>query len=302
MKRRDLLKLTALAPVMGRAAGTRREISGVYPHLAMFNESAECGTGAVVPWAGKLWALTYSPHQPGGSSDKLYEIDESLNAIVRPESIGGTPANRMIHRESGQLFLGPYVIDRERRVRGIPYTKAFGRPTGNARHLKDPANKIYLATMEEGFYEVDVHTLEVTRLYEDANAMFSRKEIPNIEGPLLPGYHGKGLYSGQGRLVYANNVRRPKSTAEHSVRMPGRVERRRVEGGAPKPVLRRDRPGWPNREPAACDGPHLEHWMGPPLLAPDGSRRRALAHVPSAQGHTHLRRRSWMEHGVAPYS
>jgi hypothetical protein len=205
MKRRDLLKLTALAPVMGRAAGTRREISGVYPHLAMFNESAECGTGAVVPWAGKLWALTYSPHQPGGSSDKLYEIDESLNAIVRPESIGGTPANRMIHRESGQLFLGPYVIDRERRVRGIPYTKAFGRPTGNARHLKDPANKIYLATMEEGFYEVDVHTLEVTRLYEDANAMFSRKEIPNIEGPLLPGYHGKGLYSGQGRLVYANN-------------------------------------------------------------------------------------------------
>jgi hypothetical protein len=28
-----------------------REIGGVYPHLAMFNEGNECGTGGVVPWA-----------------------------------------------------------------------------------------------------------------------------------------------------------------------------------------------------------------------------------------------------------
>ncbi len=26
-------------------------ISGVYPHLAMWNSEGECGTGAVVPWA-----------------------------------------------------------------------------------------------------------------------------------------------------------------------------------------------------------------------------------------------------------
>ncbi|MDP4644518.1 MAG: hypothetical protein NWS71_08770, partial [Opitutales bacterium] len=31
-------------------------ISGVYPHLTMYNTKAECGTGALVPWAGKLWA------------------------------------------------------------------------------------------------------------------------------------------------------------------------------------------------------------------------------------------------------
>ena len=28
-------------------------ISGVYPHLAVFNPYGECGIGAVVPWAGK---------------------------------------------------------------------------------------------------------------------------------------------------------------------------------------------------------------------------------------------------------
>ena len=39
-----------------------------------------------------------------------------------------------------------------------------GRHTGNARHLTDPSNKIYYGTMEEGFYEVDVNTLEVKEL------------------------------------------------------------------------------------------------------------------------------------------
>ena len=39
-----------------------------------------------------------------------------------------------------------------------------GRLTGNARHLTDPAGKVYFATMEEGLYEVDVKTLEVTGL------------------------------------------------------------------------------------------------------------------------------------------
>jgi hypothetical protein len=59
--------------------------------------------------------------------------------------------------------------------------------------------------MEEGRYEVDVRTLEARQLFEDANMAQRRKAAPDIAGPLLPGYHGKGLYSGQGRLVYSNN-------------------------------------------------------------------------------------------------
>ena len=174
------------------------ELSGVYPELAFFNDEGECGTGAVVPWADRLWVITYAPHAPEGSSDKLYEITPDLQQIVRPESVGGTPANRMIHPESKQLFLGPYVIDAERKVRTIPSSEMFGRLTGNARHLTDPADKIYYATMEEGIYEVDVKSLEVTELWRDEQAKGGRKAD-------LPGYHGKGLYSGQGRLIYANN-------------------------------------------------------------------------------------------------
>ena len=174
------------------------EVSGIYPHLAYFNTSGECGTGAVVPWADRLWIVTYAPHKPKGSDDQLYEIDSALRITARPESVGGTPANRFIHRESQQLFIGLHAIDAQGRVRTIPYEKMYGRPTGNARHLTDPANKIYYASMEEGFYEVDVHTLAVTELFRDEQLKDGRKAN-------LPGYHGKGLYSGQGRLIYANN-------------------------------------------------------------------------------------------------
>ena len=67
---------------------------------------------------------------------------------MRPESVGGTPANRMIHPESQQLFIGPYAIDAQRAVRVLMPKAMPGRHTGNARHLSDPAGKIYYATME----------------------------------------------------------------------------------------------------------------------------------------------------------
>ncbi|MCW5962954.1 MAG: hypothetical protein KIT83_02860 [Bryobacterales bacterium] len=199
------LALVILAALTPSLPAQQKQISGIYPHLALFNEGSECGTGGVVPWADRLWVITYSPHQPFGGSDKLYEIDDALTPKIRPESIGGTPANRMIHRESQQLFIGPYVIDAKGKVRVIPFEQMPGRPTGNARHLTDPAKRIYVASMEEGFYDVDVNSLEVTQLYEDANVAVRDKRAKDVAGPLLPGYHGKGFYSGQGRVVYANN-------------------------------------------------------------------------------------------------
>ena len=63
--------------------------------------------------------------------------------------------------------------------------------------------------MEEGFYEVDVNTLKAKELYKDSNEAWRlyRKDPKNTPKPveLLPGAHGKGLYSGQGVLVFSNN-------------------------------------------------------------------------------------------------
>ena len=170
------------------------QFSGIYPHLAMFNtvRPGECGIGAVVNWADRLWAVTYSPHHAGGSTDKLFQIDEKHHIFVHPESVGGTPANRMIHEESEQLIIGPYFVDKHRNVRVIPPSIMRGRHTGTARHLTDPANKVYFASMEEAFYEVDVRTLSVKTIHRD------RSDFAH-------GNHGKGLYSGQGRVIFSNN-------------------------------------------------------------------------------------------------
>jgi hypothetical protein len=180
-------------------------ISGIYPSLGYFNNEGECGTGAVVPWADRLWVITYGPHCPYGSSDKLYEITPDFKKITRPESIGGTPANRMIHKESNQLFIGPYVIDANRKVRVIPIKEAPGRFTGIARDIFDPANKVVIGTMEEGFYEIDVNSIAVKTLYKDGNQKQREGLSKSYQSDLLIGVHGKGLYSGQGVMVFSDN-------------------------------------------------------------------------------------------------
>jgi hypothetical protein len=212
MSNTKLLKKTLIAALLAfsytfQSHGQNQKplsFSGIYPSLAYYNNEGECGTGAVVPWAGQLWVITYGPHLPFGSSDKLYSFTPELKKTVHSESIGGTPANRMIHRESKQLFIGPYAIDGSGKVMAISYQSMPGRMTGNARHLTDPSGKIYYGTMEEGFYEVDVKTLQPKTLYEDGNVHRKPGEMAQ-EANLLPGAHGKGLYSGQGVMVYSNN-------------------------------------------------------------------------------------------------
>ena len=211
-----------LAGTLTPVAAAPQEWSGIYPELAYFNNEGECGTGAVVPWADRLWVITYGPHLPYGSSDKLYEITPDLQQIVRPESVGGTPANRMIHKESNQLIIGPYFIGADREVRVIPPKLMPGRHTGNARHLTDPANKVYFATMEDGLYEVDVRTLAVKGLIKEImnkpKAGQTAEVSPATITSTLPGYHGKGLYSGQGLVILANNGERsPKALVDPTI-------------------------------------------------------------------------------------
>ncbi len=173
-------------------------ISGIYPHLAVFNQPenaadrpnhGECGIGAVAVWQDRLWYLTYPQHKTTGSNDKLYELDAAMNVRIRPESVGGTHAGRMYHRESNQLILGPYFIDARGNVRAADLNRLRGRMTAVMRHLHDPADKVYFFDMEGAIYEVDVRSLDVTKLFEKP----------------VPGWHGKGGYTAQGRVVIANN-------------------------------------------------------------------------------------------------
>ena len=209
----------AMAPCAAEVPSPSHEcISGIYPHLAMFNDERECGTGAVVPWAGDVWVITYGPHCPVGSTDKLYRIHPDLTRETVAASVGGTHANRLIHRETNQLLIGPYVIDGRGNVRVVTPAKIPGRLTGAARHLVDPANKAYVATMETGLYELDLRTLAVRTLIREngkndsaIQTYLKKEKQPWPAGwgsaPVthVPGYHAKGLASGFGRVFISNN-------------------------------------------------------------------------------------------------
>ena len=190
----DVLRTCLLAAAVATAAihgaaGAPPSFGGRYPHLAVSNSSGECGIGAVVPWAGRLWFVTYAPHARRGSDDRLYAVDEQLVLSARPESVGGTPAARFIHDATRQLVIGPYVIDEKGGVRAVSPTVMEGRLSAAAAHPLDPAGKVLVYDMEGLLYELDVTSLQ-------PHLLAARP---------APGWHGKGMYSGQGVVVIANN-------------------------------------------------------------------------------------------------
>lgn len=182
-------------------------ISGVRPHWTTYAHGRqqgnykfgnECGIGAIVPWYGKLYVVNYAAHEPHGSEHQLYIIDQDGTMHLFPGSIGGTPAARMIHKESNQLFIGHYAIDDKGHIRTISIKEMPGRISAAARHLTDPKNKIYYYDMEGMLYEVNVHTLKPKLLYKNP----------------LPGWHGKGMYTTQGNVFLANNGERPQESSK----------------------------------------------------------------------------------------
>lgn len=174
-------------------------ISGVLPRLAAVAEHtprSETGIGALMPWANRLWFVTYVAHkQRTGAGTGLFEIDDDLTLRKRPESIVGTYANRLIHTATNQLIIGPHLIDVDGNVRTIAEF-ADHRLAATMDHLTDPDNKVYVLSMEGMFFEVDVRTLHVTHLFDLRDEL----QIPaNVR------LHFKSGHTGQGRVVVANN-------------------------------------------------------------------------------------------------
>ncbi|MCM3746317.1 hypothetical protein M3223_03010 [Paenibacillus pasadenensis] len=176
-------------------------ISGVMPHLSVSatidGPKSETGIGALMPWANRLWFITYVAHTDGtGGGTGLFEVNERMELTKRPESVVGTYANRMIHKGSNQLMMGPHFIDIHGNVSTV--TELVGhRLTACMPHLTDEKNKLYVLTMEGLLFEVDVNSLKATQLFD------LLKEL-NVSEKCYP--HFKGGWTKDGRVVIANNT------------------------------------------------------------------------------------------------
>jgi len=175
------------------------QVNGVFPDLAMIADHyprTEAGTGALMPWANRLWVVTYVAHLAGtGSGTGLYEIDQNLQLKKHPSSVVGTYANRLVHTPSMQLLIGPYLIDTLGNVKLIEEFKKH-RLAATMTHLTDPENKVYYLAMEGEFFEVDVHTLKVAQL----SNLMQELDVPEGSKP-----HFKDGFTAHGRVVVANN-------------------------------------------------------------------------------------------------
>ncbi|WP_350274799.1 hypothetical protein [Kribbella sp. HUAS MG21] len=182
---------------MGNQMSVPGAISGVVPRLAVKADHvprSETGIGALMPWADRLWMVTYVAHKKRtGGGTGLFTIDDDLQLSKHPASVVGTYANRLVHKESNQLFIGPHAIDVEGNVRTIEALVDV-RLTATARHLTDEAGKVYFLGMEGEFFEVDVQTLEATQLYDLLD------ELDVHDYP-----HFKDMYTRHGRVVVVNN-------------------------------------------------------------------------------------------------
>ena len=191
MTRRSLLALMTAAP-----ACAQKFLPGI-PNLGVRADTGpprtESGVGALMPWADALWAVTYNSHMaPTGTGLGLYRIDEDLNIQLVHRS-NGTHANRYVHTQSNQVIIGPYLIDSRGNFRVVE-SLLNHRLTGTMTHLKDPANLVYMLTMEGLLFEMDVSSLKTAQLSDLV------KETSITKRP-----HFKGGWAAQGRVVAANN-------------------------------------------------------------------------------------------------
>lgn len=155
---------------------------------------SEAGIGALIPWADSLWAVGYVAHIRGDGLG-LYQVTPNMQWVRRPESVTGTYANRFIHWKSKQAFIGPYAISEKGEVRTIN-SLVKHRLTATAASLSSP-DKVLFLTMEGLLFEVDTQSLEAKQLFD------LTKELDWTQGAYL---HFKGMHTGQGRVVVANNT------------------------------------------------------------------------------------------------
>jgi hypothetical protein len=225
LTRRTLFSGAALAA--GFAARTRQaagaqaqpgmaaSFSGIYPHLSVGGiHQSENGIGAVVPWAGRLYFITYLAGMNVDGAQRLFELDDKLDLKPLGEPFyGGSIACRMIHEPSGQLILGPYLLDRQRALRQIRVREVMPMHlSAVARHLTDP-DKTYFFGLAQERSLVNIGG-STPFLPAEAITMLPRLSEVQKEKFGFVAHHGKGLYSGQGRIVHASNGR-PDARAPH---------------------------------------------------------------------------------------
>ena len=201
MRALPLLAAAVLCATRSHAASASIASSGVFPSLSVTASSAptrsECGHGALMAWADRLYAISYLSVPNAGSGTGLYEIDENMTqTLVAPHN--STYANRMLVPKANAIVIGPFVIDAARNVRALP-AMMHVRIGGMAEHLFFPETMVYMLGMDGPLWECDIVQLNCTQLFDLVAAL----DIPAAAGEQP---HFKAAHAMSGLLWVASNT------------------------------------------------------------------------------------------------
>lgn len=128
------------------------------------NNMSECGVGALIPWADRLYYSTYLAMPGDGAGTRIGYIDRNWadHTVLTTDSIH---AARFIHHETEQLCLGCCIIETDGTVHTIS-TLVNVRVTGFCRHLVTPTTNVYAITMEGKLYDVDLVAYTATQIMD----------------------------------------------------------------------------------------------------------------------------------------
>ncbi len=179
--------------------------NGVFPWLSFTAASAptgpnitaprsECGVGAMMPWADKLYVITYLSVPNAGAGTGLYAVDENLE-MEKLMSHSSVYANRMIIPAINSIVIGPYVIDGAGGITVINDLLNV-RVGGMAEHLTDPTSAYFLG-MDGPFWECNLLLLNCTQLFDLVVAL----DMPENQQP-----HFKAAHTMNGIVWVATNT------------------------------------------------------------------------------------------------
>jgi len=198
-----LLRLFAASLLLASARGDAAAVSasGVFPALTVTASTSpnrsECGHGALIAWADRLYALSYLSVPNAGSGTGLYEIDANFTqTLIAPHN--STYANRMMVPAANVVVIGPFIIDAQRNVRTFASLLSV-RIGGMAEHIHSPETMVYMLGMDGPLWECSLLTLECVQLFDLVTAL----NIPASAGEQP---HFKAAHTMAGKLWVASNT------------------------------------------------------------------------------------------------
>nr|KAI8759120.1 hypothetical protein BgiMline_009744 [Biomphalaria glabrata] len=183
------------------SGGTPFQVNGIFPSLAVVADSgpvrSESGIGALMPWADRLYMVSYLTAPGGGTGAGLYMMYDSFEMFKMVDH-NSTFANRLLHRQTNQLIIGAWVIDMEGNIKNFTQLLHV-RVAATAEHLTSPESMVYMLGMDGPLWECDVTSLLCTQLFD----LVKELNIPVSEGE-EPQF--KAAHTMNGRLVVASNT------------------------------------------------------------------------------------------------